>query len=197
MSVQLSLTAPDPLASIVDAVAIPIGRGLFTIIDVNDLERVRGYSWQVKPLRFTNYAVAASRGRHATKRVYMHRLILGLSKGDGIEVDHINGNGLDNRRANLRRATSSENHYNRRKHRGHGVYKGISPSGKGPKWRARIMRGRSTLELGTYADPVDAALAYDLAAIERFGEFARTNFLRVPTREAMVDRWPGVEREAP
>ena len=105
----------------------------------------------------------------------MHRLILGC--GPGEEVDHRNGNGLDNRRGNLRPATHALNQANVRRVRAKSGFKGVSrwvrPSPR--PWRAHItVKGRMKF-LGAFATPEEAARAYDAAARELFGEFACTN----------------------
>jgi hypothetical protein len=101
----------------------------------------------------------------------MHRLFAGAP---GMDVDHINGNGLDNRRCNLRPATRSQNNMNRAKRRGVSKFKGVSP--KRGKWRAYLKTGKKQHNLGVFESEYDAARAYDVKAKEMFGEFARVNF---------------------
>lgn len=102
----------------------------------------------------------------------MHNLILNC-KG----IDHRNGNGLDNQRANLRQATSPQNAANKRPGIGFtSVYKGVSWNVRSDKWRAQIWTGGKSYWLGLYAVEEDAARAYDAAALAAWGEFARTNF---------------------
>ena len=94
---------------------IPLSKGKFAIVDVADFEWLNHWKWSSIPTH--NGASYVRRGTNA-KGVYrchlMHREILGLSRGDGIEVDHINRNPLDNRRCNLRIVTRKENCANRR-----------------------------------------------------------------------------------
>ncbi|CAB4124593.1 HNHc domain containing protein [uncultured Caudovirales phage] len=91
------------------------------------------------------------------------------------EVDHINCNGTDNRISNLREATSKDNTKNKRPYKGClSLYKGVSPSGK--KWSARITFGK-TIYLGLYETEVEAAIAYNKAALEYFGNFAKINVI--------------------
>jgi AP2 domain/HNH endonuclease len=98
-----------------------------------------------------------------------------------MHVDHINGNGLDNRRTNLRPATSAENARNRRSQRGSSSpYKGVSWIRSRRNWRANLRVGDRLIHLGSYTDPADAARAYDAAALKYFGEFARLNFPEDP-----------------
>ena len=119
----------------------------------------------------------------------IHRLIMARVLGRELKraehVDHINGNGLDNRRENLRIATNSQNHGNRPKQRGNywSVYKGVYRDSKRLHlgWYACIGSGKTPNGvnreyLGRYESEVDAAKAYDKRAKELFGEFAYLNF---------------------
>ena len=115
----------------------------------------------------------------------MHRVILSRAKGRQLHVreecDHVNGNRLDNRRSNLRIATHGENAVNRGGY-GESMYMGVHRSRKG--WRARILplgsgranKDKCRINLGTFAAEEDAASAYDRAAREHHGEYARLNF---------------------
>jgi hypothetical protein len=96
-----------------------------------------------------------------------------------MEVDHINGDGLDNRKSNLRLATRAQNGCNLRPQQGKSSrFKGVAWHVCG-KWRAHISPNRTQIALGLFDDEIDAALAYDMAALAQFGEFARPNFLKV------------------
>jgi len=100
----------------------------------------------------------------------MHNLVTGWGY-----VDHINGFGLDNRRSNLRASDYATNATNQRIRKNNtSGYKGVARNGRG--WRALIQKDGHKTHLGTFATPELAALAYDQAAIELFGEFARPNF---------------------
>jgi len=186
--------------SFVDAVAVPLGRGLFAIIDPEDRQRVTRYQWRARRLGKTFYAYRRVREGGGLRHEFLHRFVLGLPKAEP-DVDHANGNGLDNRRANLRIATKAENGRNRGPNRNNtSGYKRVCWHKGAGKWLASIQVDRRQISLGLYDDPVDAALAYDLAAIEHHGEFAWTNFLQplkrehgidVPTRSARVDGWKG------
>jgi AP2 domain/HNH endonuclease len=103
----------------------------------------------------------------------MHRMIL-----EGYPfVDHVNGNGLDNRKANLRQATAQEQAWNRKKQGNcSSKYKGVCWSKHARKWVVHIKIDYQQVYLGYFKDEVEAALAYDEAARKNFGEFARTNF---------------------
>jgi hypothetical protein len=105
----------------------------------------------------------------------MHRVIMGLSKGDGLEVDHINtGETLDNRRDNLRIANDSEQQSNQRKSRANtSGYKGVGFHKQSGKWRAYIGVNYKLIHLGVFLTPEEAHAAYCEAAIKYHGAFAR------------------------
>jgi hypothetical protein len=113
-----------------------------------------------------------------TTFVFLHRHLLGLSYRDGKSVDHANGDGLDNRRSNIRLATSSQNNANRRSRLSVDHRRGVSlrPSGR---WQAQIRVDGAQRFLGNYGTEEEAARAYDAAALEVHGEFARVNFTSV------------------
>jgi hypothetical protein len=105
------------------------------------------------------------------KRTTMHRL---LCPADTLDIDHINGNTLDNRRENLRPAFRSQNQANQRHARGKSGFKGVFPT-KGERWMASIGYQYKLIYLGTFGSPEEAARAYDKKAIELHGDFACTN----------------------
>jgi flagellar basal body rod protein FlgC len=107
----------------------------------------------------------------------MHRLI--MNTPDGMDTDHINSNGLDNRRQNLRICTHAENLANRKKQISNtSGYKGVSWDKSCKKWAANISICGKYKKLGRFTDLVEAARAYDAAAKEVYGEFAKPNFIQ-------------------
>lgn len=156
---------------------IPLTRGKVAIVDDRDYERVAQYKWCAHYDSWNWYAVRSTKinGRFTLEK--MHRYILGLTKGDKKRIDHQNGNGLDNRKENLRLCSAGQNAHNRRKYRTKNPtshFKGVFRSRN--KWHAEIMVKGVTIRLGAYSFEEVAALAYDLAALKYFREFAVFNF---------------------
>ena len=158
-------------------VEVPLTQGRVALIDPDDAARVLAFKWCAqrtsKGQRY--YAVASIGARVRRERIHMHRLV--ANAPDGWEVDHINGDGLDDRKANLRIATRAENCRNRR-----GLVRGKSSQFKGVcyrpekrRWIASIFVDGKSKHLGSFKIEQEAAKAYDDAAIEAFGEFACTN----------------------
>lgn len=149
-------------------------RGREVLLDEQDLDLFEAYRWHVRTLRSGHsYVCSGAKIEGHSSTVLFHRVITNCPAG--MVVDHINGNGLDNRRANLRVCHQACNVRNARKVRGtKNRYKGtkLTPCGR---WQAHIWHGR-TINLGSFETDVQAAAAYDAAARELFGEFARTNF---------------------
>ncbi len=110
------------------------------------------------------------------KTVRMHKVIAGRMGLTGI-VDHKNRNGLDNRRSNLRVATTQQNTQNKASHKGSlSQYKGVDYDKQAKKWRARINGRGQSIFLGNFDTEPEAAVAYDKCAVHAHGEFAYLNF---------------------
>lgn len=149
---------------------IPLVNGGAAIVDPEQREVLMDLKWRSRRDGRNTYAVASS-----GPKPLMHRFILGLTD-PAIHVDHINGDGLDNRVANLRTATTRENQQNRWWRTGLSPYKGVGWHRANRKWQAQIKINRRSVYLGPFEREVDAALAYDAAAVEHFGAFANLNF---------------------
>jgi hypothetical protein len=155
---------------------IPRTQGKSCVIDDEDFALVSPYKWCAQKHCYTFYAVTTVIDNGKAVRIYMHRLLLGLTGGE--QTDHRDGDGLNNRWSNLRKCTSAENLRNRpnlfRTNRdGSARFRGIRF--KKGKWEAQICVNYRLLYLGRYTDASDAAKAYDKAAIQHFREFAVTN----------------------
>ena len=153
-------------------VEVQLSRGLVTWIDESDFELVTQFKWCASRSRCTYYAVR----RDGKTTISLHRVL--LNAPNEMHVDHINGNGLCNTRANLRLCTRTQNLRNTRKHKGcNSQFKGVTKHNLGyPKsWQARIQVGNKR-HSRLFATELEAALWYDEMALEHFGEFAKLNF---------------------
>lgn len=153
-------------------VEVPLTQGFVAIIDAEDAGRVLSLKWCA---RRTSNTVYAHRGAyHNGKRSSqsLHQFITGFAL-----TDHINGDGLDNRRCNLREATVSQNGHNRRRDRDSASgFKGVSWHARSGKWQVLIRANGPQRFLGYYATAEEGARAYDAAARELHGDFAALNF---------------------
>lgn len=156
---------------------IPLSRGKFAIVSHEDFERLSQFSWHASPTSTGRHYAARSDGRTT---IYMHREVLGAQRGQ--EVDHINRDGLDNRRLNLRfasRLLQSINQPARRKRTPElfglrGVFRAFSGEHKG--WKSQIAPGGRRIVGRLRQCPIQAAIDYDRMAVEIFGENAALNF---------------------
>lgn len=142
------------------------------LIDAADRDVVGTHRWHRHTDGKRCYAMTSIKG----KSVYMHRLIMNapFSMGGRIVVDHVNGDGLDNRRHNLRVCSQSENLANAKRSRGRSKFKGVFEGSPG-RWLAYMRINYKKHHLGYYASEIEAAIAYNRAVMQARGEFASIN----------------------
>jgi hypothetical protein len=158
---------PRPAEPPGDIRRIPLGCGKYALVDAADYEWLNQWRWH----SINGYAVRCERG----KRIFMHRAIMRAPKGK--IVDHGDGNRCNNYRTNLRICTRQDNVHNAAKRAGSSSrYKGVSFCRRPGKWHAQIKFKGHSIHLGYFGDEAEAARAYDRAAVERFGVFARPSF---------------------
>ena len=157
---------------------IPLSRGKYAIVDPEDYDRLSKYKWHAQKGPQTWYAVHSLTNGKKEKRknIQMHHLVIDVPPG--MFCDHINHNGLDNREANLRAVTHTQNVWNRRKFKPYSrsKYKGVDWANDMKRCRARIRVNGKRMYLGSFESELDAAKAYDQAAQKYHGEFAALNF---------------------
>jgi hypothetical protein len=150
---------------------IQLTQGKVSLVDDSDFDELSKHKWCY---RSDGYAVRMSSYPNP-KIIRMHRVIAGTP--DGMDTDHINGDKLDNRRANLRTCTRSENMRNDGKHSDStSGYKGVTWRKDTKKWQAQLGVKYKHINLGSFDTAEEAARFYDVAANAYHGEFARTNF---------------------
>ena len=157
---------------------IALTRGKYAIVDPEDYEELAKYRWHAVKSRNTFYAVRCSRqDKNGARNHYqMHREIM---KIEGNKVcDHINGNGLNNRKANLRPATRAQNGWNQGKSKvkSRSRYKGLAWDSKDKRREVRISVNGRRIYIGRFEDQMEAARTYDRAANKYHGRFANVNF---------------------
>ena len=176
---------PEPDAQ---AKRITLTNGMIAYVDAADYEELSRYTWQ---LVSGGYA-----GRHENRKlIFMHRQIMNPPKG--MQVDHLKGNRLDNTRARLGICTLSENAQNRAKRaNATSRYRGVSYSKDREEWVVALPREANQKFVGSYDDEVEAARAYDYAAVLYLDDSARLNFPEEwpPERKAQVRATRPAER---
>ena len=162
-------------------IKIKVGKRALAIVD-DEFEMLAQYKWNL---------IATGRNKYAkmmfsrNKKVYcisMHSFVVDILTFGASQkriIDHINGNGLDNRVENLRLCTCSQNFQNSRKRQNcSSIYKGVYYDKGSQKWRAMICPpyNNSSKHIGLFNNEDEAGRAYDAKALELFGEFAKLNF---------------------
>lgn len=146
---------------------IPLTQNKFAIVDDDDFEYLSQFSWH-----FQSRGYAASNSKKL-----MHRVICNPEPKQ--QIDHINGNKLDNRRSNLRLCSNSQNHMNKPKshQKTSSKYKGVYWCKHKKKWRVTVKFNKKKIHIGDYKNEKDAGMAYNNAAINIFKEFACLNMI--------------------
>jgi len=157
---------------------IPLTQGKFALVDDEDFEYLNQFKW---------YAIKCDKTYYVCRKVYdketkkgknllMHRFVLGLTDPK-IQGDHIDWNGLNNQRYNLRICSCAQNQRNKKARKGgSSKYIGVHWHKGGNKWQSRIKMDGNHISLGLFTDEIEAAKAYDKAAKFYHGEFASLNF---------------------
>jgi hypothetical protein len=162
-----------------DTVLIPLSKGkrrwvMYAKIDRDDFDRVARHKWYPVASGKTFYACSTNTKGMPKHHARLHLFIARAQPGE--KVDHRNGDGLDCRKANLRKATSQQNAFNafKTEARVTSKFKGVHRASSG-KWIAQIKKDGEPKLLGLFEDEAEAGRAYDVAAQELFGSFAKTN----------------------
>jgi hypothetical protein len=150
---------------------IDLTKGLKALVDDEDFERLSVYKW------YAHSGYAYRRVTTAPKKnklIGMHRVIINANEGE--YIDHIDGDKLNNQKNNLRLCSYAQNNYNQNlPKRNITGFKGITQHPDTKRWRATIMHNYKIKHLGYFKEKLDAVKAYDKAALELFGDFAKTN----------------------
>lgn len=154
---------------------IPLTMGLFALIDDDDFDKINAHKWFARKSSNTFYAATWTGDWRDRKMLHMHHLVSGTPE-KGYCIDHKDGNGLNNQKANHRLCTIAQNSKNRRSY-GTSRFLGVSYMKANKKWRSYIQVNGQNKYLGIFLSQHEAALAYNNAAIKYHGEFAKLNVL--------------------
>ncbi len=153
------------------------------LVDDEDYDYLNQYKWRIAKSKNTCYAtrnitLIDQKNLGLPMSIRMHRDIMGVALQNEKIIDHINHNGLDNQRSNLRICSLAENQANRQKiKQGHSIYKGVTKN-RNSGWMVKIQANGIPKYVGVFTDEEEAALAYNEAAIKLFGEFANLNVIK-------------------
>jgi hypothetical protein len=155
---------------------IPLTKGKIALVDDEDYARVIALgAWRAHKPKHVWYAQKSIGPRIGRQNLEMHRFIMDAPAE--FDVDHRNGDGLNNQRYNLRLSTRSQNLANRIRCKSQTGYRGVQPEHKSDHFIAQITVDRRRIRIGNFATATDAARAYNEAALKYYGEFARLNII--------------------
>ncbi len=159
---------------------IKLTRGKVALVDDEDFHALNKSKWYAHKYTKGDIWYAARRihkvDGYKDMTIFMHVQIMGDK--EGLEIDHINTNGLDNQKNNMRHCTSSQNQMNTKKREGCSCkYKGVYWDKKLKHWRVRVKMGGVFVYQKLFKDEMEAAIAYNNAVLIHFGEFARLNII--------------------
>ncbi len=163
---------------------IPLTQRMVTIVDEEDYAYLNQWKWHTLKVEKLCYAARSIKQGKGSNQILMHRQLLDVPKGK--EIDHKDGDGLNNCRSNLRICNHQQNHFNlRNRINTSSIYKGVYWDKDKRRWRATLVVGGEKKRLGRFKDELQAALAYNQAATVYFGEYARLNILQ-PHQLALI-----------
>ena len=155
---------------------ILLTQGKYTIVDDENYGWLMQWKWCVSKKHRSWYAVRGTERGGIQKTYQMHNFIMPPPKNK--EIDHKNGDGLDNRKCNLRICTHAENIRNQRTRitKGTSIFKGVCFEKQTGSWKAQIGFNKKSINLGRYKSEIEAARVYDSAAKNLYKQYAQTNF---------------------
>lgn len=149
------------------------------MLDDDDFEKLRNHNWSCKHNKHTLYAYRCIHVNKKTITIWMHREILGIHDDKKLRADHIDHNGLNNQKKNLRIATHNQNNcYKKSAKNSTSEYLGVCFDKQTNRWRATITKNYKQIKIGRFDNEIDAALAYNEAAKTLHGAFANLNVIR-------------------
>jgi hypothetical protein len=154
------------------------------LVDDENFDELNQYKWCAHKIGNTWYAARNTSKAEGKRTIHAHCQVMGFPSSF---IDHINQNGLDNRKSNLRLCSVAENGHNSRMHKNKSGFRGVcfdKRKWRQKRWYARVWNAGIKISLGYFSTPEEAARAYDKKALELFGKFASLNFpLKMQSKE--------------